>query len=106
MMALWVFLLLCELLCPAAMVLFGRGLMTYPEEEPSENPLHVSCGKLWRRVGWIMLTVTLLVQLFLLGGRPVEIGVWSGVIMGFQLLVLLISVLPAKRALLRESDRS
>jgi len=34
----------------------------------------------------------------------VEIGVWSGVLIGFQLLTLLISVLPAKRALLREGS--
>ena len=101
-MALWTFLLLCELLCPAAMILFGRGLITYSQEGHSESPLHIRCGKLWRRVGWIMLAVTLLVQLLLLGRGTVEIGVWSGVLIGFQLLTLLISVLPAKRALLRE----
>lgn len=101
-MALWVFLLLCELLCPAALILFGRGLMTYSEKGAAEDPLHVSCGKLWQRIGWVMLPATVFAHLLLLGRAAMVVGVWSGVIMGLQTLILLISVLPAKRALLRE----
>ncbi len=103
-MALWIFLLLCELLCPAALILFGRGLVSYSEERSPEASVPVRCGKLWQRIGWIMLPATVLVQLLLLGKAEAAVGVWSGVIMGFQLLILLISVVPARRAMESSSD--
>lgn len=103
-MALWIFLLLCELLCPTALILFGRGLVTCAEERSPEASVPVRCGKLWQRIGWIMLPVSVLVQLFLLGKAEAAVGVWSGVVIGFQLLILLISVVPARRAMEACSD--
>ena len=75
-MALWIFLLLCELLCPAALILFGRGLVTCAEERSPKASVPVRCGKLWQRIGWIMLPATVLVQLLLLGKAEAAVGVW------------------------------
>lgn len=119
-MAFWLFMLLCELLCPAAMILFGRGFMTHPPQKINgvygyrtarsmKSPeawrfAHVHCGRLWWRIGWVMLPVTLLAQMLLLGKNVDTVGIWSGVIVTVQVAVMLAAAVPTERALKKSFD--
>lgn len=116
-MAFWLFMLLCELLCPAAMVLFGHGFVTHPpakinrvygyrtarsmKDEESWKFAHAHCGKLWRRIGLWMLPLTALAHLFLLGKSMDAVGIGGSVIVTIQIIVMVASVIPTERALMR-----
>lgn len=121
-MAFWLFMLLCELLCPAAMILFGHGFMTHPpakinpvygyrtgrsmKNEETWEFAHVHCGKLWRRIGAWMLPVTVLAHLLLLGRSMDAVGIGSGIMVTLQVIVMVASVVPTERALKRTFDEA
>ena len=119
-MVFWAFMLLCELLCPAAMVLFGHGFMTHPpkrvnhvygyrtgrsmKNQETWEFAHAHCGKLWRRIGLWMLPLTVLAHLFLLGKSMDAVGIGGSVIVVLQIVVMVSSVVPTERALKRTFD--
>lgn len=100
-MALWLFLLICELIFPLGMILFGRGFMTHPigKEQKPRRGLYRRWGKRWIVIGGVLLAAAVMMQILLLGQPPAVLGIGSGVLAALQILVMAAVVLPPRRAM-------
>ena len=119
-MAFWVFMLVCDLLVPVIMVVFGwvfqnrppktiNGLYGYRTARSMKNGdtwrfAHACCGRLWWRLGWLVLVLTAAVMLAVLGGDIQRVSIVGGIVCGVQCVVLVATIFPVERALRREFD--
>lgn len=121
--AFWIYMLLCLLLIPGVMLVFGRSFSRRAPEEINpgygyrstrsmKNPdtwrfAHRYCGRVWYRAGLVLLPVSPAAQLaasLVLGWEVGTTGSIAIVILALQLAVML-SVIPlTERALKREFD--
>ncbi len=60
---------------------------------------HEYCGKLWWKIGWISMTLTIVVPIFFLHRADNIVGMVGGVIMIFQTAAILLSIVPVEREL-------
>lgn len=116
----WIFMLTMNLLVPLNMVFFGKLLMhNIPKEinvgfgyrtkmsmknKDTWQFAHRHCGKLWVRIGLVMLPLTILVMVFLLGKDVDTIGWAGGALTIIQLLVMIVSIFPTQRAIKKTFD--
>ena len=119
-MGFWVFMLIMNLLIPIIMVIFGA---VFRNSAPKEINLiygyrtnmsmlnidtwvfaHNHCGKVWYKVGWIILPISLIVMLLCMNMKEDTIGMVSIVLICVQLVVLVCSIIPTERALKRTFD--
>lgn len=115
------YLFACNLLIPAMMIIGGywmkkrpprqiNGLVGYRTTRSMKNMetwkfAHDLCGKLWLRIGLILLIPTLVAQLSLLHSADDDlIGVVSLIIVGVQLAALILPIIPVERALKKTFD--
>lgn len=121
-MGFWIYMLIANLLLPAAMIGFGGYFARHAPKEI--NPLfgyrtamsmknretwefaHRYCGRLWRVIGWSMLAASVAVMLFVMGRDVGTVGAYGGILSMAQLAVLIASVLPTERALRRTFDEN
>ena len=120
-MGFWVFCLAMDLLIPAAMLLLGRRFLTKPprtingtygyrtrrsmKNQATWDFAHRTCGRLWSRLGLVMLPLSALVMLPVLGADAGTVGLWCGAVALVQTAVLLGSIFPVERALKKEFDQ-
>ena len=120
-MGFWVFCLAMDLLIPAMMLLLGRRFLTKPprtingtygyrtrrsmKSQAAWDFAHRTCGKLWSRLGLVLLPLSALVMLPVLGADTGMVGLWCGVVVLVQTAVLLGSIFPVERALKKEFDQ-
>lgn len=120
-MLFWLFCLCMDLLIPATMLMFGRifqrrppkrinGIYGYRTARSMKNQAtwdfaHRTCGRLWSRLGLVMLPLSTLVMLPVLGADTGTVGLWCGAVALVQTAVLLGSIFPVERALKKEFDQ-
>ena len=120
-MLFWLFCLCMDLLIPATMLMFGRifqrrppkrinGIYGYRTARSMKNQAtwdfaHRTCGRLWSRLGLVMLPLSTLVMLPVLGADAGTVGLWCGAVVLVQTAVLLGSLFPVERALKKEFDQ-
>ena len=91
-MGFWVFCLAMDLLIPAMMLLLGRRFLTKPprtingtygyrtrrsmKSQAAWDFAHRTCGRLWSRLGLVMLPLSALVMLPVLGADTGTVGLW------------------------------
>ncbi len=122
-MGFWVFMLVSDMLIPAIMLGFGtyfekrapkeindlfgyRTTMSMKNRETWEFAHHI-CGKLWKRLGWILLLLSILGMLaewFWLGSGESAVGACGTGICMAQCVVLVASIFPVEAALKRHFD--
>ncbi len=111
----WWFVLICDCITPAAMILAGRymwkhcpkrinGVIGYRTEMSMKNMdtwtfAHTHAGKLWWKIGWIALIPSVLVHIPFYNGTEDEIGIVCIIVMTLQLILLIGSVFPTEKAL-------
>ncbi len=111
----WWFLLVCDCLIPLIMIICGRWMWKhYPKQTNSvvgyrtkmsmKNMdtwkfAHEYAGKLWWKLGMILIVLTILVHLPFHGVDDDTIGFFSIIVMIVQLIVLIVSILPTEKAL-------
>lgn len=111
----WWFMFFCNLLIPALFIVFGRmmwknppktinSIMGYRTKRSMRNMdtwnfAHEYCGKLWWKIGWIILMPTILVQIPFVHCSEDEIGIVGGIICTVQCIILIGSIYPTERAL-------
>lgn len=114
-MWIWWFMLACDLLIPALMLLAGRSMWKhcpkrinsfygYRTKRSMKNPdtwefAHSYCGRLWWRVGIIMLPLSGLAFLPIYHSNIKTITIFGLVVMMVQCVILLVSIFPTERAL-------
>lgn len=118
----FVIMFICNLLIPLTMLLAGcwmlkcppkeiNGLIGYRTGMSQKNKdtwafAHQVCGRLWTRVGAVLLLATILVQLPFAGSGEDTMGVVTMILEAAQLVVLLSSILPVELALKRTFDEN
>ena len=114
-MWLWWFWLICDLFIPLVMIVVGR--MTWKHCPKNINSLigyrttrsmknmdtwkfaHEYCGKLWWKLGWLIMILTALMHIPLYQSNDNMIGIAGLVLITIQCTVLIISIYPTEKAL-------
>lgn len=113
----WWFLFLCDLIIPIVMILCGwmlwkhspkniNRIIGYRTTRSMKNMdtwkfAHEYCGRLWWRIGWIMLLPSSLIHIPFYHASNDRIGIVSGILCTLQCIVLIVSIFPAEAALKR-----
>lgn len=122
MIGFWLFMLVMDLLVPAVMIVFGRLFMRRPphtinytfgyrtamsmKNQDTWQFAHQYCGKLWLRLGWILVPVSVIPMLFVIG-RDIETVANVGLAVSFlQLAPLVGSIFPTELALKKVFDKN
>lgn len=111
----WWFMFVCNILIPVMMIVFGRimwkhcpreinGFVGYRTKRSMKNMdtwrfAHDYCGRLWWKIGWIMIFLSILVQIPFFHGTENTVGIVGGVICALQCILLVGSIVPTERAL-------
>ena len=120
-MGFWFFMLIMNLLIPIIMLAFGiyssknapkeiNNLFGYRTNMSMKNNdtwafAHNYCGKVWTKVGWIMLPASIVIMLFSLGKKSDTAALFGGALIMIQLAVLILSIIPTEKALKRTFDK-
>ncbi len=114
-MGFWWFMLVCNLLIPATMVIVGYMLwkhcpdkinptLGYRTRRSMQNTdtwkfANTYCGQLWYKAGVCQVVPTIAVQVQYTKSSEKEIGILSLVFIFVQLTVMLLTIIPVERAL-------
>ena len=117
----WIVMFICNLIIPLLMIIFGKvmyqhtpktinGVYGYRTKMSMKNKetwqfAHNYCGKLWVKIGYILLMPTIIVQLPFINSNQNIIGTVSGVISIFQIAVLLYSIVLVEKELKKNFDQ-
>ena len=120
-MGFWVAMFIFNLLVPLLMVVFGRimykhapksinGVYGYRTSMSMKNEdtwkfAHDYCGRLWYKIGLIMLIPSVLVQLPFVRRSTDTIGIMTVVLETVQICVMIASIFPTERALRKTFDK-
>lgn len=120
-MGFWLFCTVCGLLIPAVMLFFGQRFLNKPpkkinslygyrtsrsmKNQQTWDYAHQVCGKIWLRVGAVILPLSLLAMLPVLGQDISDIGIWCAGVTMLQVVVMVASIFPVEVALKRKFDK-
>lgn len=121
-MVFFISMFICNLLIPATMIITGyfmykkqpkdiNGVIGYRTPMSSKNMdtwkfAHDYCGRLWLKIGIILLVPSIIVQIPFANSDENTVGILTLIIEGVQLVFLLGSILPVERALKRTFDKN
>ena len=121
-MGFWLYCTAMCLLIPGVMLYFGRRFLNKPpktihsvygyrtrrsmKNQQTWDFAHQVCGKLWVRVGAVLLPLSLLAMLPALGRDAEAVGIWCIPVVGVQLAVIIGTIFPVEKALKRKFDPS
>lgn len=111
----WWFMFVCNLVIPLLLIIAGRmmwkhcpkkinGVYGYRTGRSMKNMdtwkfAHDYCGRLWWKIGFIMLIPTILIQLPFFNSSEGEIGIVGAILCTIQVIVLIASIFPTEAAL-------
>lgn len=111
----WWFMFGCNLLVPLIQIIVGKVMWKhcpdninwiygYRTSRSMKNMetwrfAHDHCGRTWWKTGWIMLILSIIVQIPFYGGSEDAVGILGMIICTIQLIVLIASCLMTERAL-------
>lgn len=111
----WWFMLICDLLVPLTMVIGGylmwkhtpktiNGSMGYRTARSMKNMdtwkfAHEYAGRLWWKIGWIILVPSLVVHIPVYGASDDRVGLVGCVVITIQTIILIASNYPTENAL-------
>ena len=111
----WWFMLICDLIVPIVMIIGGRmmwkhcpksinGIVGYRTNRSMKNMdtwkfAHKYCGKLWWKIGWLMIIPSALIHIPLYHSDENTIGVAGGILVTVQCIILIVSIYPTEKAL-------
>jgi uncharacterized membrane protein len=114
-MGFWIFMFCCNLLLPVIMLAFGFIFTKKPPKQINDfygyrtamsrknmetwTFAHTYCGRLWKRLGLVLLPVSMLVSILSFPLKMDAVGLVGLALTGVQLVVLLVSIIPVERAL-------
>ena len=119
-MGFWLFVTVMDLLVPAIMLYFGRRFQKKPPEKINQiygyrtarsmknqetwRFAHETCGRLWVRLGAVLLLLSLAAAAMTFGSGVETAGIVSAVVVVVQMVVVIGSIVPVERALKRNFD--
>lgn len=109
------FIFACDLLIPIMMIWFGRIMWKHTpkdinyifgyrttrsmKNEDTWRFAHEYCGRLWWKIGLIMLIPTVLVHIPFYNSNEETLGIVAAIVMTIQIIVLIASIFPTEIAL-------
>lgn len=113
----WWFMFCCDLIIPVIMIACGwmmwkhcpkniNDLVGYRTSRSRKNMdtwkfAHEHCGKLWWKMGWIILIPSIIVHMPFYETADNTIGAVGGILVTIQVIILIASIFPTERALKR-----
>jgi len=104
-----------NLLIPIVMIVFGAVFLCCPPEEINSIYgyrtarsmasreawmfAHHMMGKLWLRLGLVMLPLAVAVMFPCMGKESDAVGLWGGIVCGVECLWMILPVIPTEKAL-------
>ena len=120
-MVFWIFMLIVNLILPITMIFLGRyysrkapkninWVYGYRTTMSTKNKdtwefAHKYFGKLWYKIGIILLPVTVIAMLFVIGRSENIIAIVGEIICGVQVVLMVLVIHPTERALKRNFDK-
>ena len=120
-MGFWIFMLAINLLFPLIMIVMGRYFMKKSPKEinyifgyrtnmsmknkDTWDFAHNYFGKLWFRLGWLLIPISVIPMLFVIGKGEDIIGTVGMVVMVIDLILLIAPIFPTERALKKIFDK-
>lgn len=111
----WRFMLICDLIIPIVMIIGGRmmwkhcpkrinGIVGYRTTRSMKNMdtwkfAHDYCGKLWWKIGWLMIMPSVVIHLLVCNSNENTIGIVGGILVTIQCIILVVSIYPTEKAL-------
>ena len=116
----WWFMLISDLLIPMIMIIGGwmmwrhtpkniNGFVGYRTPRSMKNRdtwdfAHIYCGRLWWKIGWMMLVPSVIVNIPFYGSTDDTIGGAGVILITIQTAVLIVSIFPTEKALKNNFD--
>ena len=120
-MGFWIFMLAMNLLFPAIMIVSGGYFMKKAPKEINyifgyrtnmsmKNKdtwefAHKYMGKLWFRLGWLLIPISVIPMLFVIGKGENIVGTVGTVVMVIDLIILIAPIFPTEKALKKAFDK-
>lgn len=117
-MGMWLFMLGCNLLLPAVMLIAGKLFMKRPpkninavigyrtamsmKNEDTWQFAHAVAGRFWWKWGWVAMAMAVVPMLPVLG-QPEKVTATAGVIVIFALMIPMLAVIPHTEKALRNT---
>lgn len=114
----WWFMFICDLIIPVLMIILGRmmwkhapqninGIVGYRTKRSMQNMdtwkyAHEYCGRLWWKIGWIVLMPSAVLHVPFYSSSENTIGTVCGILCTVQCVALLIPIFLTERALKRK----
>lgn len=121
-MGFWVVIFICELLVPLLMIIsgilfingnpgginsfFGYRTAMSMKNEDTWHFAHLYCGKLWLKIGAVMLPVTVLLSVISIGKTEDFTGIFGTCVIIAQAAVIIFSTILVERKLKRVFDKN
>lgn len=114
-MGFWFFMTICNLLLPALMIVIGKVFVKHPprkinwaygyrtrrsmKNQDAWDYAHLYCGKLWWKIGWVMLPLSMISMLPVIGKNEGTVGGVGAVVETVECIMMLVSIFLVERAL-------
>lgn len=121
-MGFWILLLVCNLLIPIIMLVFGfmfqnkgpdkiNGIYGYRttmsmKNEETWNFAHTYCAKIWRNLGFAILILTVIASMMAFNLDENGQGMLEVLLVSIQTIVLIASIFPVEKALRKNFDKN
>ncbi|NFK77404.1 SdpI family protein [Clostridium botulinum] len=115
-----IFIIVCNLIIPVIMLFFGvrfrkhgpkniNGIYGYRTSMSMKNKetwefAHQYCGRLWIKLGLIMLTISIIVSVLVFTYVDEAQGIIDLILVTIQTIVLIVSIFPVEKALKNNFD--
>ncbi|NFD29294.1 SdpI family protein [Clostridium botulinum] len=115
-----IFIIVCNLIIPVIMLFFGvrfrkhgpkniNGIYGYRTSMSMKNKetwefAHQYCGRLWIKLGLIMLTISIIVSVLVFTYIDEAQGIIDLILVTIQTIVLIVSIFPVEKALKNNFD--
>ena len=119
-MGFWIFMTVCSLAMPVLMIMLGKVFVKNPPKtinaivgyrtsrsmrnQDTWNFAHLYCGKLWWKIGWSILPLSMVSMLPAIGKNDDFIGVLGAVVISVECIIMFISIFFTERALAKKFD--
>ena len=120
-MGFWIFLTICNLMIPALMIVIGKvfiknppktinGIYGYRTSRSRKNQdtwdfAHLYCGKLWWKIGWVMLPLAVIGMLPVIKKNDNIVGGVSAAVIMVECIAMFMTIFLVERALAKKFDK-
>ena len=120
-MGFWIFMMITNVLIPLTMVGFGKYFIKNAPKEINmifgyrttmsmKNKdtwafAHKYCGKLWLKLGYILLVASAIAMFVVIGKDENVIGSFGGIVCGVQMVFLIGTIFTTEKALRKTFDK-